>query len=180
VPEARQALAYADTAHTLGGGRALPPAAPFAKLLQLAEIRHTDDALDIGAGTGYSTAVLARLAATVVGVESDPELAATARRNLAEAYPVANARIVEGALDGSGQPQGAYDVIVVEGAVDAAPASLFPLLRDGGRLVASIVQRGTGVAHVYVRSGDAIATRSEFNAVLPPLVVAPREESFTF
>lgn len=180
VPAERQDLAYADTAHALGHGRSLAPPAPFAKLIQLAEIEHTDSVLDVGAGTGYSTAVLARLAASVVGLESDPTLVARARDLLANAYPLANAKLVEGPLDGAGQPPEAYDVILLEGAVDAAPASLFLLLRHGGRLVALLRRGGTGVAHVYVKSGAGIATRTEFNTALPPLAASPREESFVF
>ena len=179
VPAVRQALAYADTAHDLGAGRALAPAAPFAKLIQLAEIDHTDAVLDIGAGTGYSTAVLARLAAHVTGLESDPALAAEARKLLTE-LGVANASIAEGALDGTGLQRDSFDVIVLEGAVSAEPTALFPLLKDGGRLVALVRTRGAGVAHVYVRSGEAVAARAEFNTALPPLAPAPREESFVF
>jgi protein-L-isoaspartate(D-aspartate) O-methyltransferase len=179
VPDPRQGLAYADTVHDLGHGRALASPAPFARLVQLAEVDSTDTVLDIGAGTGYSTAVLARLAAQVTGLESAPALAGRARDLLAE-LGVANARVVEGSLDGAGQPRTSYDVIVLEGAVTEEPAGLFPLLRDGGRLVALLRRSGAGVAHVYVKSGNDVATRAEFNAALPPLAAAPREESFTF
>lgn len=180
VPEARQALAYADTAHDLGAGRALPPPAPFAKLIQLAEIEHTDIILDIGAGTGYSTAVLARLGAQATGLESDPALAATARQLLGGGDSFGNGSIVEGPLDGSSLASDSYDVIIIEGAVDAEPSGLFRLLKDGGRLVALVRRNGAGVAHVYVRSGAAVAARAEFNTALPPLVRAPREERFVF
>jgi protein-L-isoaspartate(D-aspartate) O-methyltransferase len=180
VPEARQELAYADVPLALGQGRWLAPAAPFAKLIQLAEIQHTDSVLDVGAGTGYSTAVLAQLAASVTALESDPSLATTARDIFANAFHVNNAQVVEGPLDGAGLPHNAYDVIVVEGAVESVPASLFPLLKDGGRLVALLRRGGAGVAHVYVRSAAGIATRAEFNAALPPLAAVPREESFVF
>ena len=179
VPEARQGLAYVDTVHDLGNGRALASPAPFAKLIQLAEIDHTDSVLDVGAGTGYSTAVLARLAARVTGLESDPGLAARARVLLAD-LGVANASIAEGGLDGAGQPRDSFDVIVLEGAVASQPASLFPLLKDGGRLVALLRRNGAGVAHVYVRSGSGVATRAEFNTALPALATAPREEAFVF
>jgi protein-L-isoaspartate(D-aspartate) O-methyltransferase len=179
VPAARQGLAYADTVHDLGHGRALASPAPFARLVQLAEVDSTDAVLDIGAGTGYSTAVLARLAAHVTGLESEPSLAAKARDLLAE-LGVANATIAEGALDGAGQPRDAFDVIVLEGAVAEAPTGLFPLLRDGGRLVALLRRTGAGVAHVYVRSGGEVASRAEFNTALPPLGAAPREDRFVF
>jgi protein-L-isoaspartate(D-aspartate) O-methyltransferase len=179
IPEAREGLVYADTVHDLGHGRWLAPPAPFARLIQLAEINSTDSVLDIGVGTGYSTAVLARLAAQVTGLESSPELAARARQLLGE-LGIGNARIVEGALDGAGQPKDAYDVIVLEGAVAEQPSGLVPLLKDGGRLVGLLQGEGPGVAHLYVRSGRDVASRAEFNAALPPLSPAPRTESFVF
>jgi protein-L-isoaspartate(D-aspartate) O-methyltransferase len=179
VPAARQALAYADAVHDLGHGRLLASPAPFARLIQLAEIDHTDAVLDIGAGTGYSTAVLARLAASVTGLESDPTLAASARALLAE-LGVGNATIAEGSLDGAGQSRDSFDVVVLEGAVATEPAGLFPLLREGGRLVALLQRNGAGVAHVYVKSGGEVAARAEFNTALPPLAPTPREESFVF
>jgi len=179
VPEARQALAYGDAEHNLGGGRVLASPASFAKLIQLAEIQHTDIILDVGAGTGYSTAVLGRLGAEVTGLESDPALVATARELLGNTF-VGNGSVVEGALDGARLPADSYDVIVVEGAVDSAPTRLFRLLRDGGRLVALLRNNSAGVAHVYVKSGDDVTTRPEFNIPLPPLAAAPAAESFVF
>src|SRR3569833_3573996 len=60
VPAARRGLAYIDEAQPLGGRRRLGPPAPFAKLIQLAAVEHTDRVLDVGCGSGYSRAVLAR------------------------------------------------------------------------------------------------------------------------
>ncbi len=179
IPEARQALAYVDAAHDLGAGRSLAAPAPFAKLVQLAEIGPADVVLDVGAGSGYSTAVLARLAAQVTGLESDPALAGQARALLA-GLGAANAAVAEGALDGAGQPHGTYDAIIFEGAVASVPEPFFALLKEGGRLVALVRHNGAGVAHVYVKSGGRVASRAEFNTALPPLAVAPREVMFEF
>lgn len=179
VPEARKGLAYADVVHQLGAGRALASPAPFAKLLQLAEIDHTDRILDVGAGTGYTTAVLARLGSEVTAIEPDSGLAGAARNNLA-GLGIANAHVTEADTDGSGLVAGSYDVIVVEGALDAQPAGLLALLADGGRLVALLRRNGTAAASVYFRSGDEIGERSEFNASLPPLVSTRIPETFVF
>jgi protein-L-isoaspartate(D-aspartate) O-methyltransferase len=165
--------------HELGHGRALASPAPFARLVQLAEVKSTDTVLDVGAGTGYSTAVLARLAASVTGPESEPAVAGKARELLAE-LGVANADVAEGALNGTGLPRQAYNVIIVEGAVTEEPTGLFPLLEDGGRLVALLRRGGPGVAHLYVKSGKDVAARAEFDAALPPLGHAPREDVFVF
>lgn len=179
LPADREALAYADVVHALGGDRYLGAPAPFARLVQLAEIAATDHVLDVGAGTGYSTAVLSRLAAEVTGLEPDPELADKARANLA-AIGVANATIAVGGFDGSSLPVDHFDAIVVEGTLRAEPTSLFHLLRDGGRLVALISADGPSVAHVFVKSGGEVAGRSEFNTTLPPLAAEPRAENFVF
>jgi len=179
LSEGQRPLAYADVVHALGEGRCLAPPAPFAKLLQLAEIEHTDTVLDIGAGTGYSTAVLARLGAQVTALEASSVLAAKARANLAAAG-VTNATVVEGAFDGAALPDHAFDVVIVEGTLDSEPTGLFRLLAEGGRLVALIGRGGSAVAHVFVRSGDEVAGRSEFNTTLPPLAAAPAVETFVF
>lgn len=179
LPADREALAYADVSHALGGGRYLAAPAPFARLLQLAEIAAVDRVLDVGAGTGYSTAVLAQLGASVTGLEIDAALAAKASANL-EANAIANAGIVVGAFDGAGLPHEHFDVIILEGAVTAEPTPLFHLLREGGRLVALIAGGGAPVAHIFVRSGGEVAGRSEFNTSLPPLLEAPRVDAFVF
>jgi protein-L-isoaspartate(D-aspartate) O-methyltransferase len=179
LPADREALAYADVSHALGGGRYLGAPAPFAKLLQLAEIAVTDRVLDVGAGTGYTTAVLALLGAAVTGLEMDAGLAEQAKANLAEAA-ASNAVVAVGSFDGAGLPHDHFDVIVVEGTVVAEPTPLFHLLREGGRLVALIANGGPAVAHIFIRSGGEVAGRSEFNTSLPPLAEAPRIDTFVF
>ena len=178
VPAGRAALAYSDVAHALGSGRYLAAPAPFAKLLQLAEVKHSDSILDVGAGTGYGTAVLARLGAEVTALEADAELADKARANLA-ASGVANATVLRDDLDGASLDR-EFDVIIVEGAVRSEPSHLFPLLAEGGRLVALIGTGASAVAHIFVRSGDEVAGRSEFNTGVGAVVSATREERFQF
>lgn len=178
VPAERQALAYADVSHALGGDRYLGPAAPFARLVQLAEIEPSDRILEVGAGTGYGTAVLARLGAEVTALEADATLAGSAEGNLAAES--VNARIVRGPLDGSSLPDAVYDVIVVDGALDAEPTHLFARLAEGGRLVALVRRNGPAVAMLYVRSGDEVTARSEFNTTLPPLARVVPADTFTF
>jgi protein-L-isoaspartate(D-aspartate) O-methyltransferase len=179
VPEVRRALAYIDEALPVGGARRLGAPAPFAKLIQLAAIEHTDKVLDLGCGPGYSAAVLARLAESVVAVESETALAATARTVLKE-IGASNVTVVEGPLETAGKAKGPYDVIVVEGALASVPDSLLAQLKPEGRLVALISGGGrTAVAHLFVKSGKGIASRADFDARLPPLVAA-RDEGFVF
>ena len=97
VPPARQPLAYIDEAHPVGSSRKLGPPVPFARLIQLAAIEHSDHVLDLGCGPGYSAAVIARLAAQVVAVEDDPALASAARKTLT-AIGADNVAVVEGSI----------------------------------------------------------------------------------
>ena len=182
VPEARRSLAYVDRPQQLveePGGRALPAPTPFARLVQLAGVGPGDRVLDIGCGSGYSTAVLAELAATVVGVEATAALAETARTNLA-ALGIGNAEVVEAPLDAGAPGQGPYDVIIIGGEVASVPEALQAQLADGGRLVAVVRGRGIGVAHRFVRVGDDVAAHASFDANMPPLTVAGPSDRFVF
>lgn len=179
VPEARRALAYIDQPLRLSASRKLAAPAPFAKLVQLADIRGDEHVLDLGCGTGYSAAVLARLAQSVVAVESDSSLAAEARANIAS-IGAANVAVVEGALETAGKSKGPYDVIILEGAVETVPEALFGQLKPEGVLVASVAEAGRlAVAHLYARSGKGIAARRTFDARLPPLAPSS-EDRFVF
>jgi len=154
----------------------MAPPSLLAKLVQLADVQPGDEVLDIGAGSGYSAALLAGLGATVHGLEEDATLVAQANANLAS-LGVANASISLGSF---GDVNGTYDVIVLQGAVEAVPANLFARLKDGGRLVAMIRQGVVAVAHLYVKSGTGVTTRAEFNASLPPLSTVRPAEQFVF
>jgi len=93
--------------------------------------------LDVGCATGYSSAVLAKLAGEVVALEEDVALARIAGETLA-ASGVSNVSVVSGPLPAGWQQGAPYDVIVVEGASEIVPAALLSQLKDGGRLVAVI------------------------------------------
>ncbi|WP_108398815.1 protein-L-isoaspartate O-methyltransferase family protein [Devosia submarina] len=176
VSPARRVTAYTDSVQWLGktgSGRFIAPPAIFAKLLQLAEITSDERVLDIGAATGYSTAVIAGLAASVDGFEPDAELASTAQANLRE-LGLANANMVETI------GQGLYEVVFVEGALQTVPQDYFDALREGGRLVALIWSGGVSVAHVFVRTAKGIAASAEFNAALPPLLPMQKAQEFVF
>lgn len=180
VPPARRAIAYIDDHHVLSDSlentRFLAAPSVFGRLVQMAAINSDDRVLDVGAGTGYSTAILAQLGAHVMAVESDADLAEAARAAL-QAAEFHNAVVVT-SLEKVNQKS--FDVIVVEGALFAAPDDLLARLNVGGRLVAMIRQRRVGCATIYTRDQDAVTSRSEFNANLPPLEKPPTSEDFVF
>jgi protein-L-isoaspartate(D-aspartate) O-methyltransferase len=182
VPESRRPLAYIDATHRLvdeRGGRALPAPAQFARLVQLAGVRSGDRVLDVGCGSGYSTVVLAELAAEVVGVEETAALVELARGNLA-ALQVGNASVVQAPLAAGAPETGPYDVILIEGEVGSVPEPLQAQLAEGGRLVAVLGRPGIGVAHRFVRSGDDVAGRPEFDARMPALTLPGPTDQFVF
>lgn len=179
VPADRQALAYVDEDLAIGAGRFLMRASPFAKLVQLADIRDGDLVLDVGCGTGYSTAVLARLAGFVVALESDAAHAAEAGRALA-ANGSDNVSVVEGALAAGHPAQAPYDAIVIEGAVDEVSLQLLAQLKDGGRLVAVVGAGNSGRATIWIKEAGLTSSRTAFNAAVPPLDAFRREPAFVF
>lgn len=132
-------IAYRDTALPLGNGRYANLPIATGKLLTEARIRPTDKVLLIGAAGGYTAAVIAAVAESVVAVESDAALLSIARSALADH---ANVTLVEGPLDKGAPGQAPFDLIVVDGAVDELPESLVDQVGPGGRIVTGIVDRG--------------------------------------
>ena len=181
VPEDARPLAYMDGPIAVGpasGGasRALLEPRTFAKLVQAAEIEPTAAVLDIGAATGYSSAVLARLAQRVVALEVDADLAGRARETLAR-IGAEGVEVVTGDLAAGWSEGGPYDAIVVEGAIETIPPGLLDQLKDGGRLVAIQSRHGgAGRAMVWRRDGSVFGTQDVFDAngeVLPGFERAP-------
>jgi protein-L-isoaspartate(D-aspartate) O-methyltransferase len=134
VPEESRPLAYADRSLAIGGGRFLLAPAVLGKLLNEMSPVSGERALVIGAGTGYSAAVLAAMGCEVLALEGTAELAARARK--------LGIKVVEGTL-AAGHDSGApYDLILIDGAVELLPDAIIDQLGDGGRLGAALVDRG--------------------------------------
>jgi protein-L-isoaspartate(D-aspartate) O-methyltransferase len=161
-PEVRE-LAYADQPLPIGEGQTISQPYVVARMAELAELRSTDVVLDVGCGSGYQTAVLARLAAHVYGVEIRPELAAQATSALA-ALGVANATVVAGD-GGYGLPEHApYQAILVAAAAAQPPPALLDQLDEGGRLILPEGGREMQCLVRLVRTGTRLE-REEFGAV---------------
>ena len=185
VPEDKQALAYADrdlpVTNALGGRtpRYLLKPAVLARLIQGAEVLETDRVLDVGCASGYSSAVLAKLAGSVIALEEDPALARMARETLAE-LGIANVSVATGPLI-AGSPQGApYDGILLECASEIVPDRLLAQLKDGGRLLAVIGSVPTGKGTIYRKAGGRVTALPLFDAVAPLLPGFARPAAFVF
>jgi protein-L-isoaspartate(D-aspartate) O-methyltransferase len=182
VPERNAALAYLDLDVAVTSGtparRLLKPMV-LAKLVQAAEIGAQDRVLDVGGGTGYSSALLAKLAQHVVALEEDATLARHARENLA-AVGAANAEVVTGALP-DGWPAGApYDVILVNGAAEVAPERLLRQLKEGGRLVAVVGRPPASKAVRYLAAAGQASALPVFDAAAPALPGFAEPPAFVF
>jgi protein-L-isoaspartate(D-aspartate) O-methyltransferase len=179
VPAPLRSVAYVDEDVPLGAGRYLIEPMVFGRLLQSAQVRRTDLVLDIGCGSGYSTAILSRLANMVVALECDRALARAAGTAIAD-LSIENALVVEGPLEQGWPAQAPYNLIVLGGAAERIPETILGQLAEGGRLVGVEMREGVGRAVLYLRNRGVISGRPLFDAAVPVLPGLAAEPSFVF
>lgn len=168
VPQAAQPVAYMDAPVPLADGREMLDARNFAKLLDALDIDVEDDVLIIGGGLGYSAAVLARMAASVVMIEEDAALASEAEAVLAQ-HEVENAAVLQGDLAEGAPKAGPFDVILIEGGVETVPDSLTAQLAPGGRVAAIFMSGALGEARIGHVGPSGLSWNFAFNAGGPVL-----------
>lgn len=176
VPDARREAAYVGENLDLGQGRWLLEPRNFAKMLDALDIQPGDRVLDIAAGMGYSSAVLARMAQAVVALE-EGALAASAEAHLS-VQDIEGVTVVEGRLADGAAAEGPYDVIVIEGGVEQVPAAITAQLRDGGRIAAIFLQGQLGTVRIGRKIDGILAWRDAFNAAAPVLPGFTRAKEF--
>lgn len=176
VPPQLAGQAYLDSDIPLGAGRALLKPMVLAKLIQGAQVTATDRVLDVGCGTGYSSAVLARLAGAVVALEEDATLARCAQEALSAGLGAVNVTVAVGPLMAGWPAAAPYDVILLNGSTEIPPEALGRQLKPEGR-IACIFGRGpTGKAMIYRMIEGHLVGRPMFDAaapVLPGFAAAP-------
>jgi protein-L-isoaspartate(D-aspartate) O-methyltransferase len=183
VPPLQRAMAYLDIDLDVSAGlsakRYLIKPVVTAKMLQAAEIRDTDNVLVVGCATGYSAAIVAKLAAQVTATEADAALAGKAQDVLALVgcpnVTVRAAAAAEG--DAANAP---YDVIMLNGATEVTPVGLYRQLKDGGRLVGVFAMMQPQRAMVVTHSHGDFGTRALFDAAVPVLPGLGRLPAFIF
>jgi protein-L-isoaspartate(D-aspartate) O-methyltransferase len=180
VPKSLRGIAYADEDLPVKAGRYLLEPLVLARLAQIAAIAPTDTVLDVGPASGYSTAIVAKIAGSVVAVESDAELASQATRALGE-LGLDNAAVVTGPLERGYAKQAPYEVILLNGAIARVPNSLLDQLAEGGRLVAVIDgDGGIGRATLMIKRSGVVSSRVVFDASSLPLPGFAVEAGFVF
>ncbi|NLR95889.1 protein-L-isoaspartate O-methyltransferase [Rhizobium sp. P38BS-XIX] len=179
VPEKSKLLAYIDCDIEVAPGRFLMEASPLAKLLQLGAITKDDKVLDVGCGTGYVSAVLSLVAGQVVALESNDELAAQAKTNLA-ALGYNNVTVIGGDLEKGHASNAPYDVIFLNGSIEQLPQVLLDQLGEDGRLITVIGYGHAARATVFIRERGAFSENVFFNASIKPLPGFVKSKEFVF
>jgi len=183
VPETKAALAYLDLDLPVLEGResmrCLLKPMVLAKLIQAADVKDDDLVLDVGCATGYSSALLGRLAGSVVALEQDATLARRAEENLLAVGAQSVTVVIE--TMAAGWPAGGpYDVIVLNGASEVVPKALLGQLKSGGRLVGVIGRSPTSKAMFYRSVGGEVSGRPIFDATAAPLPGFAEPAAFVF
>ena len=183
APSSDRALAYIDRDIRIGtdanGDRHMLAPAGLARLIQALELEKDAVVLDIGCGTGYSSAVLSRLAGSIVAVEEDKDLIRIAEENFSE-LDIDNVAVVEAHLTDGYPSEGPYDGILLAGGIEVLPSKITDQLGDRGRLITVESEGGPGQAVVYERSGSSVAKRPVFGLDAPILPEFRKKTEFVF
>ena len=172
LPSHTRPLAYVDRAVAIGDGRFLAAPAVLGQLLTQMMPQRGERALVIGAGTGYSAAVLAEIGLDVVAIESNPSLVAAGKQ--------LGVGIIEAPLEGGFAKGAPYDLILIDGAVETIPDAIIDQLADGGRLGTALVDRAITRLVVGRKAGGAFGILSFGDAGVPALPGFSRPKAFKF
>ncbi len=179
VPTGLKEVAYVDGELEVAPGRFNLEPMVLARLVSAAKVEPDDVVLDVGCATGYSAAILSRLANVVVAIEQDPELVEQATENLAN-LEIENAAVIERPLCEGCLKQGPFNVILMAGGVEEIPKILTDQLAEGGRLVTVKVENRIGRGHVVTKTGGKLSGRDIFDAHARILPGYEKARSFKF
>lgn len=179
VPKNLSGVAYHDNDIEVAPGRSLMGPMVFARLVDAAKVKDTDLVLDVACATGYSSAVLGRLAEAVVALEEDQKLVEIATDVLA-VESCDNVAVVTGSLTEGLAAQGPYDLIFINGMIDHLPDTLVDQIADGGRLICVLNDNGVGKATYVTCENGIIGKRVLFDANIPSLDAFKKNDKFVF
>jgi protein-L-isoaspartate(D-aspartate) O-methyltransferase len=180
VPTAYLKLAYADINIPLNHGQVMMPPKVEARMLQALNIKNTDTILEVGTGSGYVTALLARSGKHVYSVDVYPDFIESTGRKLAE-LDISNVTLESGDAVNGWDNHAPYDVIAITGSLPVLPDSFLQSLKIGGRLFVVTGQAPVMEAYLITRTAEqGWVKQALFETVLPPLVNAPQPQRFIF
>jgi len=177
----QRAIAYVDEDLPLPGGRCMMEPMVLARMVQALSVEADDNVLVIGGATGYGAAILARLAASVIAVETRAQMVEKAQETLVAAG-IDNAVAIKGRLTDGFATEGPYDCILIEGAVETVPERVLEQLDNDGRLVAVWRPHGhaVGVASLWSQAAGKFVRRPLFDAQVPVLDEFRCKRDFVF
>lgn len=166
VPTGKREAAYMGEHVALEGDRVVLDPRSLAKMLEAVDIQPDEVVLDLGCGLGYSSAIISHLADFVVAVEADEAMAADAQTALSE-HGADNVAVISGPLAEGNAKNGPYDVIMIQGAIEAVPDILLDQLNEGGRICGIFADGMLGTVKIGYKLDDKIVWKSGFNAGAP-------------
>ena len=177
----QRAIAYVDEDLPLPGGRCMMEAMVLARLIQALAVGKDDNVLVVGAATGYGAAIMARLAGSVIAVETRTQMVEKAQETLVS-IGTDNAVAIKGRLTEGFANEGPYDAILIEGAVETMPERILEQLGNGGRLVAvwRPEDAAVGVASIWTKAGNGFVRKPLFDAQVPVLDEFRCKRDFVF
>jgi len=181
VDPSEQSIAYADRAVLSIGGTARKILSPMnlARMIQATELKPVDTILDIAAGAGYSTAIMAGLGARVSLLENN-SMQCLAAKQILDRLDLQGVDIKEGDLTTGGAGNASYDIILINGRCEQVPHALFQRLKDGGRLVAVVGNSVASEIRVYTLNDSSIGEKRLMKASGPLLSEFKKAEIFVF
>ncbi|PPR11402.1 MAG: Protein-L-isoaspartate O-methyltransferase [Alphaproteobacteria bacterium MarineAlpha11_Bin1] len=180
IPTDISSLAYIDEDIPIGSSRGMIEPMILGRMIQATELKSDEVVLDVASGTGYSAAVLGRIARVVVAVESDEDLVKKSTLQMVE-LGMDNVVIEQGPIELGWLDQAPYDVILVNGALGKVPETYFDQLSEGGRLCAIRKEpNGIGSAWLWVKQNGTPSGRPLFDANIFDLPELKCELGFTF
>jgi protein-L-isoaspartate(D-aspartate) O-methyltransferase len=179
VPEARRDLAYMGADVPLSADRVMLEPRTLAKMLDVLDVTALEMVLIIGAGFGYTAAIVSRMAEAVIAVEEDPDMATEAETTLGE-HGADNVAVINAPLAQGSARHGPYDVILIEGGISQLPQAIADQLKDGGRIAAVFMAGALGEMRVGYKINGVISWRMAFNATAPMLVGFEKKSGFVF
>jgi protein-L-isoaspartate(D-aspartate) O-methyltransferase len=174
LPAGLSHLAYLDqTVGLPGTGRALMTPMVLARMIQVLDLQPGETVLEYGGGSGYGAALMAQMGAEATLWETD-----AAALDLAKAAFATTGTAVTTTAQ---RPQdGRFDAVLVAGACEVTPEDLFPLLREGGRLIAVEGLGRAARVNLYQKSGGGVSGRPVFDAAAPALAEFRKKPAFVF